>query len=129
MMEFGVKTSSRCQMIDITEDAQDAVRRSGVSDGICVVYVPHTTAAVTINEGADPSVCDDIEGTLSKAFPKSPHYRHAEGNADSHIKTTLVGPSVTIIVRGGSLCLGTWQAVFFCEFYGPRSRNVWVRVQ
>ena len=129
MIEFGVKTRSRCQMVDITGQVQDAVRESGVSEGLCVVYVPHTTAGVTINEGADPSVCTDIEGTLSNAFPKSPHYQHAEGNSDSHIKTTLVGPSVTIIVRGGNLCLGTWQTVFFCEFDGPRSRNVWVRVQ
>jgi secondary thiamine-phosphate synthase enzyme len=116
-------------MVEITREVQSAVDRSGVRDGICVVFVPHTTAGVTINEGADPSVCADIEDTLSKAFPQSPHYRHAEGNADSHIKTTLVGPSVMILVGGGKLRLGTWQAIFFCEHDGPRSRKVWVRVQ
>lgn len=129
MYEFGMKTSSRCQMIDMTRQVQEAVDRSGVRDGVCVVFVPHTTAGVTINEGADPAVCADIEGALLKAFPQSPHYQHTEGNADSHIKTTLVGPSVSIIVGGGKLRLGTWQAVFFCEYDGPRSRKVWVRVQ
>ncbi len=129
MHEFGVRTRSRSQMVNITSEVQEAVRESGVQDGVCIVFVPHTTAGVTVNEGADPSVCTDIEDTLSKAFPKSPHYRHAEGNADSHIKTTLVGPSATILVEGGQICLGTWQAIFFCEYDGPRSRKVWVRVQ
>ena len=129
MVEFGVKTSSRSQMLDITARVQEAVAASGVKDGVCVVFVPHTTAGVTINEGADPSVCTDIEGTLAKAFPQSPHYRHAEGNADAHIKTSLVGPSVTALVGDGRLRLGTWQAVFFCEYDGPRSRKVWVEVQ
>jgi secondary thiamine-phosphate synthase enzyme len=116
-------------MVDITHEVQDAVKQSGIDDGLCVVFVPHTTAGVTINEGADPSVCTDIESTLSKAFPQSPHYQHAEGNADSHIKTTLVGSSVTVLVGSGQLRLGTWQTVFFCEYDGPRSRKVWVRVQ
>jgi len=129
MVEFEVKTSSRSQMIDITRKVEDAVAGSGVKDGVCVVFVPHTTAGVTINEGADPSVCTDIQGTLANAFPQGPHYRHAEGNADSHIKTSLVGPSVSVIVGDGRLRLGTWQAVFFCEYDGPRPRRVWVKVQ
>lgn len=129
MVELGVETSARSQMIDITRQVQEAVSESGIRDGTCVVFVPHTTAGVTINEGADPSVCTDIQACLSESFPQSPHYRHAEGNADSHIKTSLVGPSVTLLVQGQKLCLGTWQAVFFCEYDGPRSRKVWVKVQ
>jgi secondary thiamine-phosphate synthase enzyme len=129
MIEITVRTHARCAMIDITREVEAVVADSGVAEGLCTVFVPHTTAAVTINEGADPSVAEDIAAALSDAHPKSSHYRHAEGNADSHIKTSVVGPSVTILVEGGRLCLGTWQAVFFCEFDGPRSRKAWVRVQ
>jgi secondary thiamine-phosphate synthase enzyme len=97
-------------------------------DGVCHVFVPHTTAGVTINEGADPDVARDIEAHLSKLVPEDPGFEHAEGNSDSHIKTTLVGPSATAPVRSGRLALGTWQAIFLCEWDGPRTRNVEVAV-
>lgn len=114
-------------MIDITSQVADAVSKSRVESGIVVVYVPHTTAGVTINENADPSVARDITTTLSDLVPANAGYSHGEGNADSHIKTVTVGPSVTIIIEGGKPVLGTWQGVFFCEFDGPRSRKVHVQ--
>ncbi len=114
--------------MDITREVQDVVAKSGVSDGICVVYVPHTTAGITVNEAADPSVASDISGTLSRLVPAGAGYSHTEGNADSHIKSVLVSPSITLVVHRGRLVLGTWQGVFFCEFDGPRSRKVFVKV-
>ena len=123
---FRVKTSSRTQLLDITDDIRSAVRSLGVTDGLIVVYVPHTTAAVTINESADPDVARDIESKLSQFVPRSGDYRHAEGNSDGHVKSTLVGCSETLLVEGGDLVLGTWQGVFFCEFDGPRTRTVLV---
>ena len=123
---FRVKTSSRTQLLDITDDIRSAVRSLGVTDGLIVVYVPHTTAAVTINESADPDVARDIESKLSQLVPRSGDYRHAEGNSDGHVKSTLVGCSETLLVEGGDLVLGTWQGVFFCEFDGPRTRTVLV---
>lgn len=126
---LSIKTSSRIEMVDITSLLQKEVKASGVTDGLCVAYVPHTTAGITINEGADPAVCRDITDKLNALVPAGTGYRHIEGNADSHIKATLVGSSVTIIVQGGKLLLGTWQKVFFCEFDGPRSRRVHVRIQ
>ncbi len=125
---FTVRTRSRNELVDITREVREIVRKSGVRSGICVVYVPHTTAAVTVNENADPSVAVDIENTLSKLVPPHAGYRHLEGNADSHIKTTLVSPSITLIIEGGDILLGTWQGVFFCEFDGPRTRKVFVKV-
>ncbi len=126
---ISVRTSSRIEMVDITSQIQKQVKASGVTDGICVAYVPHTTAGITINEGADPAVCKDIMDRLNSLVPAGAGYRHMEGNADSHIKATLVGSSVNIIVEGGRLVLGTWQKVFFCEFDGPRSRRVYIKVQ
>jgi len=126
---INVRTRSRIEMVDITSQVQKEVKASGVTDGICVVYVPHTTAGVTINEGADPAVCQDIIDKLNSLVPAGAGYRHMEGNADSHIKATMVGSSVTLIVEGGRLVLGTWQKVFFCEFDGPRSRRVYVKVK
>ena len=128
MEEFKIKSSSRSQLIDITDEVRRAVNASGVGEGSCLVFVPHTTAAVTINEGADPAVRRDIEAELDKVIPWTGGYSHAEGNAAAHIKTALVGSSETIPVSGGSLVLGTWQAVFFCEFDGPRNRRVYVKV-
>jgi secondary thiamine-phosphate synthase enzyme len=122
-----VQTESRIQMIDITPLVQEEVRRAGTDEGICVAYVPHTTAGITVNEGADPDVCRDITRKLSELAPPDAGYRHTEGNADSHIKASLVGSSVTVLVEKGRLVLGTWQKIFFCEFDGPRSRRVLVR--
>jgi secondary thiamine-phosphate synthase enzyme len=113
-------------MVDITSLVQKEVSRSGIGEGLCTVYVPHTTAGITINEGADPAVCQDILAKLNEWVPPNAGYRHMEGNADSHIKASLMGSSISIIVEGGRLLLGTWQKVFFCEFDGPRSRKVYV---
>jgi secondary thiamine-phosphate synthase enzyme len=123
-----MKTKARTEFINITADVQKIVRESGIKDGICIVYCPHTTAAITINEGADPAVAVDIISTLNREFPHEGSYRHSEGNSDAHIKTSLVNPSQTIIVEQGSLLLGTWQAIFLCEFDGARNRRVLVKV-
>jgi secondary thiamine-phosphate synthase enzyme len=121
---FEVRTQRRAQLLDITDKVDREVGRSGVAEGVCHVYVRHTTAGVTINEGADPDVARDIESFLATMVPKESGFRHDEGNSDSHIKTVLVGPSVTAPVRGGKLGLGTWQAIFLCEWDGPRTRTV-----
>jgi secondary thiamine-phosphate synthase enzyme len=125
---ISVKTGSRTEFVNITSDVQNIVHESGVKNGICYVYVPHTTAGVTINEGADPSVVKDIVSTLNKQIPLSTHYLHGEGNSDAHIKTSLVGSSEAVIIEKGTLLLGTWQAIFFCEFDGARNRKVTVKV-
>jgi len=119
-----VSTRTRCEMVDITAAVQKEVTGAGTLSGLCTVYVPHTTAGVTINEGADPAVCQDILGKLEDLVPPNAGYRHMEGNADSHIKASLMGSSVTVLVEGGRLIMGTWQKIFFCEFDGPRSRKV-----
>ncbi|SPD75524.1 conserved hypothetical protein [uncultured Desulfobacterium sp.] len=124
---ISVKTSSRVEMVDITPSVQKEVSRIGVTDGICVVYVPHTTAGITINEGADPAVCHDVISMLNKLVPENAGYRHMEGNSDSHIKTSIIGSSVTVIIEKGHIVLGTWQKIFFCEFDGPRSRKVYLK--
>ncbi len=125
---FQVRTARRAQLLDVTARVAEAVERSGVADGVCHVFVPHTTAGVTINEGADPDVARDIEAQLGRIVPKDADYRHGEGNSDSHIKTVLAGPSAIAPVRGGKLSLGTWQAIFLCEWDGPRTRTVEVVV-
>ena len=127
-LSFSVKTSARSEMVDVTSSVQKEISKAGVSNGICVVYVPHTTAGITINEGADPAVCRDIIGKLNELVPPDAGYRHMEGNADSHIKASLMGSSVSVIVENGRLVLGTWQKIFFCEFDGPRSRKVHVNL-
>jgi secondary thiamine-phosphate synthase enzyme len=124
MMNLTVKTRSKTELIDITSDVQKLVASSNISDGVCMVFVPHTTAAVTINESADPSVKSDILSILNRIVPWESDYRHAEGNSPAHIKATLVGASELIAVEGGQLVLGTWQGIFFCEFDGPRTRKV-----
>ena len=121
-----VKTRSRIEMVDITSLVQKEVSKSKTSDGLCLVYVPHTTAGITINEGADPAVCKDIMDKLNELVPANAGYRHMEGNADSHIKASLMGSSVHVMVENGHLVLGTWQKIFFCEFDGPRSRRAYV---
>ena len=125
---MNVKTRSRTEFIDITFDVQAIVDDSGIKNGVCYVYVPHTTAGVTINEGADPSVVRDIQTALNTLIPHKGDYKHAEGNSDSHIKTSLVGSSQTVIIDGGRLQLGTWQAIFFCEFDGARNRKVMLKL-
>ena len=128
MEKINVTTGNRSEFIDITTEVRDVVRRSGVSDGVCYLSVAHTTAGITINEAADPSVPSDIQNTLSKLVPHGAGYAHREGNADSHVKSTLVGCSQHVLVENGDLVLGTWQGIFFCEFDGPRSRKVYVKV-
>ena len=123
-MILPVKTHTRTEMIDITDDVQAALREAGVRDGFCMVFVPHTTAAVTINENADPTVKDDMLKVINKIIPWDDGYRHLEGNSAAHIKSTLVGASELVAVAGGKLQLGTWQGLFFCEFDGPRRRKV-----
>ena len=124
---ISVKTGSRIDMVDITASVQKKLSKARVDDGFCVVYVPHTTAGVTINEGADPAVCDDILTKLNEMVPPDAGYRHMEGNSDSHIKASIMGSSVTVMVEKGRLVLGTWQKIFFCEFDGPRTRKVYVK--
>jgi secondary thiamine-phosphate synthase enzyme len=124
-----VTTRSRNEMKDITGDVQQEVSSAGARDGLCTVYVPHTTAGVTINEGADPAVCEDILRKLEDLVPPNAGYRHMEGNADSHVKASLMGSSVSVLVENGRLVLGTWQKIFFCEFDGPRTRKAYVSVQ
>lgn len=123
-----VRTERRIQMVDITVLVERVIKDSGISDGICTVYSPHTTASVTVNEGHDPDVVADILEKLEKLVPAGSGYRHIEGNADSHIKVALMGPGVTIPIESGRLALGTWQRVFFCEFDGPRNRQVLVKL-
>ena len=128
MIKLSISTHARTEMISIESQIQKAVDESGIKDGLCCVYVPHTTAAVTINEGADPSVVDDMLKELNRIVPFENNYSHMEGNSAAHIKTTLVGPQVTIIIEDGKLQLGTWQSVFFCEFDGPRNRHVMIKI-
>ena len=123
-MIITVKTHSRTEFVDITADVQKAVKESGLQSGLCMVYVPHTTGAVTINESADPSVKRDILMVLNQVVPWKADYRHLEGNSPAHVKSTLVGASELIMVENGRLVLGTWQGIFFCEFDGPRTRKV-----
>jgi secondary thiamine-phosphate synthase enzyme len=129
MTSFEVRTRQRTEFVEITDQVQDAMRRAGLKDGLCLVYCPHTTAAITIQENADPDVVHDMLLWLNHHVPKDvPGFRHAEGNSDSHIKSSLVGSSATVIVRGGDLVLGMWQGVYFCEFDGPRTRTVHVQM-
>jgi len=126
--EISVRTERRTQLLDITAGVAKMVQDSGVHSGICYVYVPHTTAAVLINESDDPAVAADIEAALARLVPQNAGYRHAEGNSDSHIKAALVGSSATIFIGGGQLELGRWQGIFFCEFDGPRTRRLRVKI-
>jgi secondary thiamine-phosphate synthase enzyme len=124
LKELVIRTSARGQMKDITADVNDALASSPSPDGLCVVFVPHTTAAVTVNESADPAVRTDILAALDRAVPRDAGYGHDEGNSDSHVKSSLFGPSLTLLFSGRRLVLGRWQAVYFCEFDGPRTRKV-----
>lgn len=128
IQSFPVKTSTQTEFIDVTHSVQEAVKKAGLEDGICIIFVPHTTAAVTINENADPSVIQDILMELNKIVPFKDQYRHREGNSPAHIKASLLGCSQTVFVESGKLVLGTWQGIFFCEFDGPRNRKVHIKV-
>ena len=123
-----VKTTRRTELLDITREVQRAIREAGVSSGVCHLYVPHTTAGITINENADPDVPRDIEAAMDRLVPKDGPYKHYEGNADAHIKSTLTGVSLSVEIEGGELQLGRWQGIFFCEYDGPRQREVRVRL-
>jgi len=128
LSSFSVRSSRQAEWLDITAGVQQAVADSGAGEGICVVFVPHTTAAVTVNENADPDVPRDVDFALSMISPDRREFRHGEGNSAAHAKSSLVGPSITLIVTGGRLLLGTWQGIWFNEYDGPRSRKVHVRV-
>jgi secondary thiamine-phosphate synthase enzyme len=123
-----IRTSQSVQFVNIDQHVEEAVRESGISSGSCIVFVPHTTAGVTINENADPDVVRDMVMAMNKLVPFQDGYHHSEGNSAAHIKSTLVGPSLTLIVDGGRPLLGVWQSVYFCEFDGPRTRTVVIKV-
>ncbi len=128
MNQFEVKTHAKEELIDITPSVKNIITNSPVKNGVCFIYVPHTTAGVTINENADPTVRSDILAALCTIVPDSLPYRHREGNSPGHVKSSLVGCSVMILISDGRLSLGTWQGIFFCEFDGPRNRRVFVKV-
>ncbi len=128
VMKISLKTSERNQFIDITDRITDVIYNSGIENGIAIIYTPHTTAGITINENADPSVKKDIINFLNKKIPYHGDYKHMEGNADSHIKSSLIGCSETVIIENKRILLGTWQGIFFCEFDGPRRREVWIKI-
>ena len=123
-----IKSSKRNQMIDITDDVLNYIKDSGITEGLCFMFVPHTTAAITINEGADPDVCTDIINTLNSLLPRLSTYHHIEGNSDSHVKASIIGNSATLIIENAEPILGTWQRVFFCEFDGPRNRKIYIKI-
>ena len=127
-MNLSIKTTKKTEMIDITSMITRAVESSGIKEGLCILFVPHTTAAITVNESADPSVKSDILMILNRIIPWEADYRHLEGNSPAHVKSTLVGVSEQLVIEKGSLILGTWQGIFFCEFDGPRTRKVVLKI-
>ena len=126
--EISISTKSRTEMVLVDREVREAIRESGVQEGICLLWIPHTTAAVTINENADPDVVRDILYETNKVIPFQDSYQHSEGNSAAHIKSSLFSPSLSLIVTGGKLVLGTWQSIYFCEFDGPRTRRMFVKV-
>ncbi len=126
--QIEISTHSRTELVDITEEVSKVIKKSGIKSGTCIIYVPHTTAAVTINENYDPSVGEDIVSILKRLVPHSGHYAHTEGNADAHIKAAIIGSSKTVFFEDGKILFGTWQGIFFCEFDGPRRRRILVKV-
>ncbi len=127
MHTLAVKTTARIEMLDITARIREIIAKAGVRDGICHIFVPHTTAAITINENADPDVARDIIAVLDELIPRHGSYRHREGNSAAHVQASLLGASETIMIENGRLVLGTWQGIYFCEFDGPRTRKVFVK--
>ena len=128
LKELTVKTSSRTELVLMDQQVSQIVEESGIAEGICLLWVPHTTAAVTINENADPDVVRDILYETEKIVPYQDGYHHSEGNSDAHIKSSLVGPSLSLVIKASKLVLGTWQSIYFCEFDGPRTRRLLVKV-
>ena len=128
MQQLTVKTHDRTEMIDVTNQVEEAIRAEGLQDGICMLYVPHTTAGVTINESADPSVRRDILMVLNQMVPWNADYKHMEGNSPAHVKSSLLGASQLVAVEKGRMVLGTWQGIFFCEFDGPRTRKLMLKL-
>jgi len=128
-LTLSVTTRNRSEMIDITSKVEEELNRSGLKNGVCFLFVPHTTAGITINESADPGVATDIQAMLNGLIPWEGSYRHLEGNSAAHIKSSLIGSSVMVFVESGHLKLGTWQGIFFCEFDGPRSRKLHIKFQ
>lgn len=128
MVSISVSTGQRADFVDITSKVQTEISNAGVQDGMVTLYVPHTTCGITINESADPAVAEDIKARLGELVPEGAGYRHREGNADSHIKTSLVGSSETVFIEKGKLVLGTWQGIFLADFDGPRTRKVYAKV-
>jgi len=128
MERVSIKTNSRTELIDVTDRVQSIVSKSKIKNGVCLIFCPHTTAGLTINENADPSVRRDIVNVLNKLIPQNAGYTHSEGNADSHVKSSFFGQSLNVFVEGGQLCLGTWQGIYFSESDGPRSREIWIKI-
>ncbi len=128
MEKLSIKTNKRIELLDITGKIQSEVAKSKVRSGLCVIFCPHTTAGLTINENADPSVRSDIVNALEKLVPENGGYTHSEGNSDAHVKSSIFGASVNLIIEDGLLALGTWQGIYFCESDGPRSREVWIKI-
>jgi len=128
MEKINVSTGKRTEFVEITSKVEEVVRKSGIENGICFIYVPHTTCGLTINENADPSVKKDIINKLEELVPENGRYSHLEGNADAHIKSSIVGHSLVVFIENGNLQLGTWQGIFLCEFDGPRRRQVWLKI-
>ncbi len=128
MEKISIKTNSRIELIDITDRVQTVVAKNKAKEGVCFIFCPHTTAGLTINENADPSVRSDIINALNKLVPEGAGYSHSEGNADSHVKSSVLGQSLTVFIEDGRLALGTWQGIYFAELDGPRMREVWFRV-
>ncbi|MFH1645218.1 MAG: secondary thiamine-phosphate synthase enzyme YjbQ [Candidatus Omnitrophota bacterium] len=126
--EFSVQTNKTSELVDVTSQVRKIVSESGIDDGICVVYIPHTTACVCINENADPCVKSDISRTLEKLIPRDSAYTHCEGNSDAHIKSSIIGSSRVVFIESNKLCLGRWQGIYLCEFDGPRMRRVKVKI-
>jgi len=126
--EINLTTSKRNELIDITNQVKNIIKQSKIKQGICIVYCPHTTAAITINESADPDVQRDILINLSKIIPEKGDYKHSEGNSDTHIKSSIIGASETLIIKDNDLILGAWQNIYFAEFDGPRNRKVWIEI-
>jgi secondary thiamine-phosphate synthase enzyme len=125
---MNIKTFQRVDFINITDEVETLVKKSGIIEGMCFLFIPHTTAGLTINENSDPSVKNDIRLKINKMIPYMEGYSHCEGNSDAHIKSTLFGPSLSLIISGGSLALGVWQGIYFCEFDGPRNRNLYIKI-
>jgi len=128
MQQFAVQTRQHTEFVNIDREVQRIVAESGVNEGVCHVFIPHTTAGITINENADPDVARDIIETLERIVPWKGPYAHAEGNAAAHVKASMLGFSQSVLIKNGALAFGTWQSLYFCEFDGPRTRKVWVQV-